>query len=136
MKTTMCENKANYFTSSPDIYVLLKENARKNRLNMTDAEQLLWKHLKSWPRPYRFRRQHIIGDYIVDFACLANNLVIEVDGEYHFTDEQMKLDKTRTVFLEKIGFHVMRFTNKQIIENVDDVIKQIEGDIYDNNKQI
>ena len=103
---------------------------------MTDAEQLLWKHLKSWPRPYRFRRQHIIGDYIVDFACLANNLVIEVDGEYHFTDEQMMLDKTRTDFLEKIGFHVMRFTNKQIIENVDDVIKQIEGDIYDNNKQI
>ena len=48
----------------------------------------------------------------------------------------MKLDKTRTDFLEKIGFHVMRFTNKQIIENIDDVIKQIEGDIYDNNKQI
>ena len=136
MKTTMCENKANYFTSSPDIYALLKENARKNRLNMTDAEQLLWEYLKSWPRPYRFRRQHIIGDYIVDFACLANNLVIEVDGEYHFTDEQMKLDKMRTDFLEKVGFHVMRFTNKQIIENVDDVIKQIEGDIYDKNKQI
>ena len=136
MRTTMCENKADYFTSSPDIYALLKENARKNRLNMTDAEQLLWEYLKSWPRPYRFRRQHIIGDYIVDFACLANNLVIEVDGEYHFTDEQMKLDKMRTDFLEKVGFHVMRFTNKQIIENVDDVIKQIEGDIYENNKQI
>ena len=98
---------------------------------MTDAEKLLWNSLKSWPRPYRFRRQHIIGDYIVDFACLANRLVIEVDGEYYFTDKQRKLDQMRTAFLKSKGFHVMRFTNRQVFENLSDIIRQIERDIYD-----
>ena len=126
----MCKEKADYFTSSPDIYLLLKENARKNRKNMTEAESVLWNCLKSWPRPYRFRRQHIIGDYIVDFACLASNLVIEVDGEYHFTEEQMKLDSVRTDYLENLGFHVLRFTNQQVIGDIDNVVNKIKEAIY------
>ena len=127
----MCDKKADYLTSSPDIYALLKENARKNRRHMTDAEMMLWRSLKSWPRPYRFRRQHIIGDYIVDFVCLANKLVIEVDGEYHFTDEQKKIDSMRTTFLERNGFHVLRFTNRQVLEDINGVIEKIERDVYE-----
>ena len=131
----MCDIKADYFTSSPDIYALLKENARNNRRNMTDAETVLWEYLRSWPRPNRFRRQHIIGDYIVDFACLNSNLVIEVDGEYHFTQQQAMLDNQRTQYLESKGFLVLRFTNQQIMENVNDVVRKIKEAIYNESIQ-
>ena len=66
----MSVDNPEFRTSSPDIYLLLKKNARKNRAKMTEAETILWERLRCYPRPIRFRRQHIIGDYIVDFACL------------------------------------------------------------------
>ena len=105
----MSVDNPEFRTSSPDIYLLLKKNARKNRAKMTEAETILWERLRCYPRPIRFRRQHIIGDYIVDFACLQKMLVIEVDGEYHSTDEQKALDDLRTEYLNKIGFSVIRF---------------------------
>ena len=118
-------------TSSPDIYLLLKNNARKNRAKMTEVETMLWERLRCYPRPIRFRRQHIIGDYIVDFACLQKMLVIEVDGEYHSTDEQKALDDLRTEYLNKIGFSVIRFTNEQVVNHIDDVLAHIEELIYE-----
>ncbi len=118
-------------TSSPDIYLLLKNNARKNRAKMTEAETMLWERLRCYPRPIRFRRQHIIGDYIVDFACLQKMLVIEVDGEYHSTNEQKALDDIRTEYLNKIGFSVIRFTNEQVVNHIDDVLAHIEELIYE-----
>ena len=118
-------------TSSPDIYLLLKNNARKNRAKMTEAETMLWERLRYYPRPIRFRRQHIIGDYIVDFACLQKMLVIEVDGEYHSTNEQKALDDIRTEYLNKIGFSVIRFTNEQVVNHIDDVLAHIEELIYE-----
>ena len=118
-------------TSSPDIYLLLKNNARKNRAKMTEAETMLWERLRCYPRPIRFRRQHIIGDYIVDFACLQKMLVIEVDGEYHYTNEQKALDDIRTEYLNKIGFSVIRFTNEQVVNHIDDVLAHIEELIYE-----
>ena len=117
-------------TSSPDIYLLLKENARKNRANMTEAEKMLWERLRCYPRPLRFRRQHIIGDYIVDFVCLEKMLVVEVDGEYHSTDEQKALDELRTEYLNSVDFSVVRFTNEQVINNINDVVAHIEELIY------
>ena len=118
-------------TSSPDIYLLLKNNARKNRAKMTEAETMLWERLRCYPRPIRFRRQHIIGDYIVDFACLQKMLVIEVDGEHHSTNEQKALDDIRTEYLNKIGFSVIRFTNEQVVNHIDDVLAHIEELIYE-----
>ena len=112
--------------ASPDIYPILKANARKNRGEMTLAESLLWDCLKAEIPDYHFRRQHVIGDYIADFACLSRQLVIEVDGEYHFTDEQQLLDETRTEFLNKRGFYVMRFTNQEVMNEIDNVIETIE----------
>ena len=117
-------------TSSPDIYLLLKENARKNRANMTEAEKMLWERLRCYPRPLRFRRQHIIGDYIVDFVCLEKMLVVEVDGEYHSTDEQKALDELRTEYLNSVDFSVVRFTNEQVINHINDVVAHIEELIY------
>lgn len=119
-----------YKTSSPDWYLLLKENARKNRMKMTEAEACLWEALRNIPRPYKFRRQHIIGDYIADFACLTKMLVIEIDGGYHTTDEQKHYDEMRTESLERMGFTVIRFTNEEVMSNRQNVIETIKEFIY------
>ena len=126
----MSVDNPEFKTSSPDIYLLLKENARKNRANMTEAEKMLWERLRCYPRPLRFRRQHIIGDYIVDFVCLEKMLVVEVDGEYHSTDEQKALDELRTEYLNSVDFSVVRFTNEQVINHINDVVAHIEELIY------
>ena len=127
----MSIDNPDFKSSSPDIYLLLKENARKNRKRMTEAETIIWERLRRIPRPFSFRRQHIIGDYIVDFACLSKKLVVEVDGEYHNTDEQMVLDNVRTEFLNRMGFRVVRFANEQVVNSINDVVAQIEELIYD-----
>ena len=126
----MSVDNPEFTTSSPDIYLLLKENARKNRANMTEAEKMLWERLRCYPRSLRFRRQHIIGDYIVDFVCLEKMLVVEVDGEYHSTDEQKALDELRTEYLNSVDFSVVRFTNEQVINHINDVVAHIEELIY------
>ena len=126
----MSVDNPEFRTSSPDIYLLLKENARKHRANMTEAEKMLWERLRCYPRPLRFRRQHIIGDYIVDFVCLEKMLVVEVDGEYHSTDEQKALDELRTEYLNSVDFSVVRFTNEQVINHINDVVAHIEELIY------
>lgn len=126
----MSVDNPEFRTSSPDIYLLLKENARKNRANMTEAEKMLWERLRCYPRPLRFRRQYIIGDYIVDFVCLEKMLVVEVDGEYHSTDEQKALDELRTEYLNSVDFSVVRFTNEQVINHINDVVAHIEELIY------
>ena len=126
----MSVDNPEFRTSSPDIYLLLKENARKNRANMTEAEKMLWERLRCYPRPLRFRRQHIIGDYIVDFVCLEKMLVVEVDGEYHSTDEQKALDELRTEYLNSVDFSVVRFTNEQVINHINDVVAHMEELIY------
>ena len=126
----MSVDNPEFRTSSPDIYLLLKENARKNRANMTEAEKMLWERLRCYPRPLRFRRQHIIGDYIVDFVCLEKMLVVEVDGEYHSTDEQKALDELSAEYLNSVDFSVGRFTNEQVINHINDVVAHIEELIY------
>lgn len=98
---------------------------------MTEAEMILWERLRYYPRPIRFRRQHIIGDYIVDFACLEKKLIIEVDGEYHSNDKQKEFDDLRTEYLNRLGFSVVRFTNEQVVNCINDVIAYIEELIYE-----
>lgn len=121
-----------YHTSSPDRYGLLKELAKEKRKKMTYAETLLWEKLKLFPKPIHFRRQHIIGDFIVDFVYLEKHLVIEVDGEYHNTPKQSLNDQLRTESLNRQGFQVIRFTNEQVVTHIEDVTQQIYKSI--NNK--
>ena len=117
-------------TSSPDRYNILKEFARENRMKMTDAETILWETLRNFPKPFHFRRQHIIGDFIVDFVCFERQLVIEVDGGYHSEPHQQEEDLSRTEILGRMGFDVIRFTNEQIIENQQEVIREIKEILY------
>ena len=80
-------------TTCPDRYGVLKEFAKENRGNPTMAEVVMWKQLKGKKLGVKFLRQHAILDFIVDFVCLEKKLVIEVDGEYHLTEEQKKEDE-------------------------------------------
>ena len=114
-----------FMTASPDIYTILRDNAKHNRRNMTLAESVLWDSLRSKFPHCHFRRQHAIGDYIVDFVCLSHQLIVEVDGEYHNTAEQRNLDQQRTDFLTDKGFRVVRFTNQQVLNQINDVIAEI-----------
>jgi len=118
-----------YKTVSPDRYAVLKEFARHNRREMTESETILWNALRKEIKSCKFRRQHPIGDYIADFFCLTNRLVIEVDGGYHDKSEQQISDQWRTEFLEKKGYHVVRFSNEEVNTHIGDVIRKIKEEI-------
>lgn len=115
-----------YRTASPDRYDILKEWARENRNHMTEAERILWCCLKRNIDGHRFMRQHVIGDYIVDFVNLYEKLVIEVDGAYHAEKDQQEDDAVRTAHLEAMGFTVIRFTNEQVLFDIDNTLEEIE----------
>lgn len=97
------------------------------RNNSTRAEQLLWYQLKSKQLDgYKFRRQHGIGKYIVDFYCPKRSLVIEVDGDTHSTKEEIRYDQKRQRYIESLGIKVLRFTNEDIYERIDYILENIE----------
>ena len=118
--------KRNFELADPFFYDMLKEYARENRRNQTEAEEFLWRQLKGNALGVKFKRQLIILNYIADFACLEKSLVIEVDGGYHFSHKQMELDAYRTEDLEKLGFKVLRFRNENVIRDIELVLKTIQ----------
>ena len=109
------------------MYRLLKAYAAENRNNPTEAESMMWYVLKNSNLGVRFRRQYIIGEFIADFACIEKGIVIEIDGGYHQLPEQQISDEQRTQWLQSHGFNVLRFTNEDIIGDIDYVIEQIEN---------
>ena len=116
-------------TANPFNYELLKENAKHNRNNSTQAENALWEALRGKQLGEKFRRQHVIGDFIVDFISFKSKIVIEVDGEYHNEPEQIEADNLRTNFLNEAGFKVLRFKNEEVLGNIDGVIEKIKEEI-------
>jgi very-short-patch-repair endonuclease len=99
---------------------------RKNlRNNMTKAEIIFWSKLKGKQLGYKFRRQHGIGNYIVDFYCPELRLIIELDGYPHGFDSQIKKDKERQNFLESLGFVVYRYMNNDIVNNLNGVLDDL-----------
>ena len=116
-------------TAYPDSYSTTKQYATENRSQMTDAENILWYKIKQGKLGVSFRRQHIIGDYIVDFICLKQKLIIEIDGGYHQEATQQTEDKTRQNWLESMGYKVLRFTNEDIFHDIESVISIINNNI-------
>ena len=114
-------------TASPDRYKLLKAYALENRRNATLAEDVMWQNLRKNDFGVRFFRQHIVGDYIVDFLSQTDGLVIEVDGGYHAKRQQQEADEVREQALEQMGFHVMRFSNGEVLYDTESVMAQIEA---------
>jgi very-short-patch-repair endonuclease len=99
------------------------QKARKLRRRSTDAERRMWSALRGRRLlRYKFRRQHPLGDFIVDFACTECQLVIEVDGGQHYEDAA---DKSRTAWLESQGWKVLRFWNNDVLTNTNGVIETI-----------
>jgi very-short-patch-repair endonuclease len=102
----------------------LRPIAREMRSKPTEAENLLWQRLRRHDLTgYKFRRQHNIERFIVDFYCAQAHLVIEVDGPIHQYQENE--DLIRQQYLESQNLKVLRFTNDSVLQNLDDVIKQI-----------
>lgn len=96
------------------------------RNNSTREEILLWLHLKNFKLGFKFRRQHSIGGYIVDFYCPLKKLVVEIDGPQHFTKESKEYDKVRTEFLKGLNIKVIRFSNLEISNEIESVVKKIK----------
>jgi len=114
-----------------ELAVFLKEL----RLNLTPAEAFLWNQLKARKfQGKQFTKQHSIGNYIVDFYCPTEKLIIELDGEVHNNPNAIEYDENRTKFLENVGFKVMHFENKMIFENLSAVLKEINDNFSIKNK--
>ncbi|MBQ8676311.1 MAG: endonuclease domain-containing protein [Bacteroidaceae bacterium] len=115
-----------YQTADPLLYSLLKEYAYRMRINPTEAESILWQQLRGKALGQPFRRQHIIGPFIADFICVPRKLILEIDGGYHQLPDQQISDEERTQWLEAKGYKVIRFTNEEVIADIDSVINTIK----------
>lgn len=116
----MPEEHSPQFTSSADQWQKLKPLAREMRHEPTAAEAALWQHLRNRRiGGAKFRRQHSVEGFIVDFVCIGKWLIIEVDGDIHEQPDQAAYDRERQARLEARGFRVLRFTNADILRSVE-----------------
>ena len=112
-----------YLTNSPE----LKKYRQDLRNNLTKAEVTLWKYLKSKQLEGRkFRRQFSVGNYILDFYCVEENLAIELDGQEHYSEAGYESDLKRSNFLREQGIRVLRFENEDVFKNTEEVLGEIK----------
>ena len=104
-----------------------KDLRQKLRRNVSSVERLLWSKLRNRQLlGFKFRRQYGIGSFSVDYCCPEAKLVIEADGDSHYLDKKVGAkDKERQKYIEDLGFGVLRFTNKEITENIEGVLETI-----------
>lgn len=129
------QERYKYETADASLYKVLQERALQHRNYPTQAEAVLWKYLKGNRLGAKFRRQHLIGQYIPDFVCLSKQLIIEVDGGYHFIGDQITSDEQRTAYLESFGYHVIRFTNEEVLADTQNVLQKIRHIMNHLNEQ-
>lgn len=128
LKGEKAKNVSVRHSADPAYYAKLKEYAQENRNHPTEAESLLWNVLSGKGLDgAKFRRQHIIGQYIADFACLEKHLIIELDGRHHSLPPVSEDDKVRTMFLNEQGYDVIRFTNDQVLCKLDETLSTIRA---------
>lgn len=100
--------------------------AKKLRKELTDAETILWSFLRrARAEGLQFRKQHPIGPFIADFACVGAMLTVEVDGATHGSDAEVAYDKKRSAFIKARGWHEIRVTNDDVYKNLDNVLEFI-----------
>lgn len=107
------------------IYPPLLARAREMRRPQTPAEATLWQALRKRHLGYKFRRQHPIDRFIIDFYCAEAKLCLEIDGPSHFEAAQQEYDAARTAHLEAQGYHLIRFTNNEVRYNLEAVVDKI-----------
>ena len=104
----------------------IHKNARQLRSSQTEAEQKLWIFLRNRQlKGKKFRRQHVIAEYVVDFYCHECKLIIELDGNYHKDEEAKGYDKARTNLLNEYGITVLRFWNEEVMKDIKKVLEKI-----------
>ncbi|MFA5701588.1 MAG: endonuclease domain-containing protein [Desulfuromonas sp.] len=106
----------------------LISRARELRTNMTEPEKRMWYQCLKY-LPHRFRRQRPFGPYIVDFYCAEQKLVIEIDGDSHTSDAAMAYDAERTALLEELGLRVIRFSNLEVMKNIEGVFERLSKEL-------
>ncbi len=126
VKSKNMENGGYRKTADPANYMLLKERANHMRKEPTEGEKAFWAIATSGVLEEKFRRQHIIGDYIVDFICLGKHLIVEIDGGYHQEEQQQIDDNIRSSELKKQGFAILRLNNEEVIGNPKEVIRKVK----------
>ncbi len=119
------KSEPRYVTTDPLTYNTSIDNAKRMRQNPTEAESIMWTQLRRKNLGFNFRRQHPIDQFIADFVCLEKKLIVEIDGGIH--QETKEYDEQRTLELNKLGYTVIRFTNEQVIAQVDQVISEIKS---------
>jgi chorismate synthase len=130
------DREPGYLTNTSEQWKYLKDYAKQNRKNSTEAEDKLWQEVRNRQlKGFKFRRQHPVKGYIPDFVCLEQNFIIEIDGGYHDTEEQKRLDKYRADWLEKNGFRMIRFTNEEVLNNSSLVIEKISNSLTHQNEE-
>jgi len=102
-----------------------KDFRQKLRRNTIPEETKLWKYINYEQLGVKFRRQHSIGRYIVDFYCPKLKLVIELDGNQHYTEEGLLYDGVREEYMNNLGIKTLRFNNREIRENIEKVVREI-----------
>ncbi len=133
----MMEKRRNRFeTTDASTYQLLLDKAREMRKNPTEAEAVLWNYLSDNKMGVHFRRQHPVYGYIPDFVCLSEKIIIEIDGGYHFEGEQLEKDAERTRQLNEEGFIVLRFTNEEVLCDIDNTLEEITNILAHNTDTI
>lgn len=129
----MNSNNNMFYGASPAIF----EKAKMLRLNMTRHEKLLWEELRlNKIIGLRFKSQHPIDTFIVDFYCHKLMLVIEVDGESHNSEDQKKYDQNRTMMMKELGITILRFRNEQVENRLQEVVEVIKEKCIDLIDQI
>ena len=129
------EETLGYRYADPALYGKLKEHSLQHRANPTQAEEVLWGLLKTKQlEGYKFRRQHIIDRFIADFVCLKQKLVVEIDGLIHQLPENQISDLQRTERLNELGFHVIRFSNEEVLNKTDETLKSILDSLKNQEK--
>jgi very-short-patch-repair endonuclease len=113
-----------------------KQRAKSLRKNLTDAEKHLWSLLRNRNLGFKFRRQHSIGIYIVDFYCHELELVIELDGEHHYESNQKRWDEGRTNDFRSLGIKLIRFRNIEVLNNTEKVLTQISKKCFELSNNI
>jgi ATP-dependent DNA helicase RecG len=118
-----------YETTRPSTYKRMTEMQKNRKKETTEAERILWEQLTSEKLAIKFRRQHLVDKFIVDFICIEKRLIIEVDRKDHNTKEQQEADELRANILQDLGFKVLRFTNEEVTGTADKVVIKIAEEL-------
>ncbi|QJX46563.1 DUF559 domain-containing protein [Hymenobacter taeanensis] len=117
------------FTADKRLYgkLNLKGRSRAMRHEPTKAEETRWQAVRGGQLGTKFRRQHSIDRYIIDFVSLSSKLIVEVDGEIHNQPDQQDYDTGRSALLQELGYRILRFSNNQVLHEPDQVIATIKS---------